>query len=72
MTRRKKRNQSGTLSGQLRAAILESGVSLQQLARDTGVDVGSVSRFVRAERTLTLDSADRLATRLRLVLQQEP
>ena len=70
MPRRKKQDRTVTLSEQLRTAIVDSGLSLQQLARETGVDVGSLSRFVRAERTLTLDSVDRLATHLRLSLKQ--
>ena len=71
MAKRKKQTKTTTLSEQLRAAIVDSGLSLQQLARETGVDAGSLSRFVRAERTLTLDSADRLASRLRHGLQQQ-
>ena len=60
-----------SVSETLRAAIVDSGVSLQQLARDTEVDVSALSRFVRDERSLKLESVDRLAARLGLVLKLE-
>ena len=45
----------------LRQAVRDSGLSLQKLAEATGVERASLSRFVRGERTLRLDMADRLA-----------
>ena len=67
MARRTKRTaRTLTLSEQLRAAIAESGQSLQQLAQESGVDVAALSRFVRGERTLTMTTADRLAAYLKL------
>ena len=68
MAKRKKQTKTPTLSEQLRAAIVDSGLSLQQLARESGVDVSILSRFARRERTMTLELADRLAIRLGLAL----
>jgi plasmid maintenance system antidote protein VapI len=45
----------------LRVAIQGSGLSLQRLSELTGVERASLSRFVRGERTLRLDMAERLA-----------
>ena len=50
-----------SLSDELRRAILESGMSFQALGQATGVERGSISRFVRGERSLRLDMADKLA-----------
>ena len=66
-----KTKRTANLSDALRAAIQDSGISLQQLARESGVDVSILSRFVRAERTMTLELADRLAARLRVQLKPE-
>ena len=45
----------------LRRAIRESGLALLRIAADTGVERASISRFVRGERSLRLDMADKLA-----------
>ena len=45
------------LEGQLRQAITTIGVSLSRLAQATGVHKAQLSRFLRAERTLTLKAA---------------
>lgn len=42
---------------QLRDAIRTSGLSLGQLSAASGVNAGQLSRFMRGERGLTLDSA---------------
>jgi transcriptional regulator with XRE-family HTH domain len=39
---------------QLREAISDCGLSLNQLSQAAGVDRGMLSRFLRHERTLTL------------------
>jgi plasmid maintenance system antidote protein VapI len=56
------------ISGLLRRRIVESGLSLARLARATGVERMSISRFVRGEQSLRLDMADRLAVFLGLEL----
>jgi len=48
------------LSKQLRDAIQASGQSLNQLGHAAEVDAGRLSRFMRGERTLTLDAVSRL------------
>lgn len=50
-------------------AIEDRGLSLYELARRTGVDHGALSRFLRGERTLTLESVDKLAAELRLTVR---
>jgi plasmid maintenance system antidote protein VapI len=45
----------------LRRAVTDSGLPLLQVAQAAGVERASLSRFVRGERTLRLDMADRLA-----------
>jgi plasmid maintenance system antidote protein VapI len=50
-----------TMSEVLRRAIQESGLALLKIAADTGVERASISRFVRGERSLRLDMADKLA-----------
>jgi hypothetical protein len=57
-----------TLSDMLRQAIAECGEALIGLERATGVDRASIRRFLRGERSLRLDKADRLAAHLGLVL----
>lgn len=48
----------------LRDAIRTDGRSLNALAELSGVDSGQISRFMRDERSLTLDSADKLIAAL--------
>ena len=50
-----------TITEILRQAIVDSGLPLQQVAERAGVERASLSRFVRGQRTLRLDMADRLA-----------
>jgi plasmid maintenance system antidote protein VapI len=49
------------ISDALRRAILDSGLPLLRIEQDTGVQRASISRFVRGERSLRLDMADKLA-----------
>jgi transcriptional regulator with XRE-family HTH domain len=44
----------------LRNAIQESGKSLNQVANESGVSQPQLSRFVRGERSLSLDSVELL------------
>ena len=69
MGKKTKRKTTPTISEQLRTAIVDSGLSLQHVARESGVNVAALSRFVRSERSMTLESADRLAEYLSLDLQ---
>ena len=54
----------------LRRAIKDSDLNITQLGELSGVDKGQISRFVNEERTLTLESAEKIATVLKLELKQ--
>jgi transcriptional regulator with XRE-family HTH domain len=56
------------LADQLRRAIGGCGMSLNQLAKATGVNKGQLSRFMRNERSLTLPAAAKLCAHLGLYL----
>lgn len=56
-----------TLSDQLRAAIVATKRTDHAIAKDAGLDQSTVGRFMRAERTLTLDTAECLAEVLDLI-----
>jgi hypothetical protein len=49
--------------------MLDSGLSAYRLASDSGVNVAAVLRFRSGERSLKLESVDRLAEVLGLELQ---
>jgi transcriptional regulator with XRE-family HTH domain len=49
------------MSDVLRAAIIDSGMNLAAIERETGIDRSSLSRFVAGERSMRLDMADQLA-----------
>ena len=66
MAKRKKPAES--LSDQLRAMIEKQGGSVYELAKDAEVDRSVLSRFLAGKRTITLETADRLAARLHLRL----
>jgi transcriptional regulator with XRE-family HTH domain len=53
---------------QIRDAIRESGVTLLELGKQTGVDHGRLSRFLHGHRTLTLPAAARVCEVLGLEL----
>jgi plasmid maintenance system antidote protein VapI len=48
------------LAALLRKSIRDSGQSLNALAQECGVDSGQLSRFMREERSLTLESVEKL------------
>ncbi|MBL8863038.1 MAG: hypothetical protein JNK02_13655 [Planctomycetes bacterium] len=61
-----------TLSGELRAHVRGSGLSMLAVARGAQIDPAALSRFLSGKRGLRLDAVDRLAVflRLRLVAPQ--
>ena len=63
-----KKSSSPAVTARLREAILASGLSLSELGRQAGLDHARLSRFVRGERDLTLDSVDKLCRVLGLQL----
>jgi transcriptional regulator with XRE-family HTH domain len=61
-----KRKKAPSLSDDIRAAIGKAGLSPFELARASGVDRSVLSRFLAGKRTITLETADKLAEELRL------
>lgn len=59
------------MSEVLREAIVDSGMPLLTLSKEAGVARGSLIRFVRGERSLRLNCADKLANFFGLHLQQD-
>jgi transcriptional regulator with XRE-family HTH domain len=59
---------------QIRIAVRDSGISLNQLSKDCGIGRDRLSRFVRGERGIGLDALDRLCATLglRIVGADEP
>lgn len=57
-----------TMSDVLRQAIRDGGLPLLRLAQETGVARASLTRFVRGQRSLRLDCADKLAAYFDLTL----
>jgi transcriptional regulator with XRE-family HTH domain len=66
MARRSKAPES--LSDQLRALIQDARPSVSELAQLAGVDRSVLSRFLAGRRTITLETADRIAAVLKLRL----
>jgi transcriptional regulator with XRE-family HTH domain len=64
----KRKKPPASLSDQLRELITAAGPSAYELARDAGVDRSVLSRFLAGKRTITLETADRLAAVLKLRL----
>ena len=57
-----------TLTEQLLAAIADSGLSVNRLSKDSGVEQSSLQRFVTGERDMRLSNANKLAACLGLHL----
>lgn len=51
----------GGLSNRLREIIRDRGLTAYGLARDSGVDVRAIQRFIACEKDLRLESVDRIA-----------
>ena len=62
-----------TISDQLRQAIERSGISRYKISQSTGIAESVLSRFVRGETGLTLDTVDTLCELLnaRLVVESD-
>ena len=61
-----KKKQRQSLSDELRQAVERSGVSRYSIWQQTGIDQGSLSKFMDGERGLALESIDKLADLLGL------
>ena len=62
------RHRSPSIIDQLRRAVAGCGLSLNGLAKATGVHQAQLSRFMRAERSLSLPAAAKLCAYLGLSL----
>jgi transcriptional regulator with XRE-family HTH domain len=60
------------LVGAIRQAVRKCGLSLNELSRRSGVSQPQLSRFMREERSLTLDSASKLidCLPLRVIIEE--
>jgi plasmid maintenance system antidote protein VapI len=58
------------ISDPLRQTIVKSGIPLLTLEQKTGVQRGSIARFVAGNQSLRLDVADKLANFFGLVLSK--
>jgi DNA-binding phage protein len=65
-----KRGAKGTpaISDQLKLAMKASGLTPYGLAKASGVNASAIQRFLHGERSLKLESVDRIAVALGLVL----
>src|SRR4051812_32331340 len=59
---------ASSVSDQLRAAIVATGLTAYSLGKSAGVDAGMIQRFLNGERGLNLAAVDRLAAALGLRL----
>jgi transcriptional regulator with XRE-family HTH domain len=60
-----------TISAQLKAAIEASGLTTYALGNASGVDSSAIQRFLSGERSLKLESVDKLAAALGLQLTDQ-
>jgi hypothetical protein len=60
------------LTRQLQAAIAATGQSIYAIAQASGVAAPVLQRFVKGERGITLETADKIAAYLGLALLPEP
>jgi plasmid maintenance system antidote protein VapI len=61
--------QPAPITDLLRQTIIASKIPLLTLEQETGVQRASIGRFIRGERSLRLDVADKLAAYFGLALQ---
>ncbi|MBK8914561.1 MAG: helix-turn-helix transcriptional regulator [Phycisphaerales bacterium] len=66
------RRKPTNLTDALRAAIEADGRSLSELGGASGVSKSQISRFMRGERTLTIETADALLSALGLTVELTP
>ena len=66
--KKRRRNKPHTVSEALREAISERGLTAYAAAKQSGVSVDAIQRFLNAQRGLTLSTVDKLAGSLGLTL----
>jgi len=67
-----KKKQRLSLSDELRQAVERSGLSRYSIWQQTGIDQGSLSKFMDGERGLGMESIDKLADLLGLHIVAKP
>jgi plasmid maintenance system antidote protein VapI len=70
--KRKKVGPVGMLEGAIRDRIRGLNLTPYRVGKMTGVDASVIQRFMADERSLTLDTAEKLAKALDLVLMIKP
>ena len=55
-----------TLTGELKAAITTADMSMGQIARESGIDIATISRFVHGKGGLSMEGLDAIGECLRL------
>jgi transcriptional regulator with XRE-family HTH domain len=60
MAKKRKSKKPPTLREQLLAAIEKSKMSQSELARESGVNQSTISRFLKGKTTVSVDIADKL------------
>jgi transcriptional regulator with XRE-family HTH domain len=63
-----RQQQSAKVSDQLRRIIVDCGLSRYEISRRTGIDEGTLSRFMSGERGLSMKALDRLGENLGLTV----
>jgi plasmid maintenance system antidote protein VapI len=72
MTQRKRKpSPKNPISHGLRDAIRDQGLTAYRAAKLAGVSVDAVQRFMKEERSLTLSTADKIASSLELKLCEQ-
>lgn len=61
-----RKNARQTLTSQLRQIVADSGQTLGELARETGIDKSTLSRFINGQRGLSMEALDALGKYLGL------
>ena len=56
--------QSQAISDQLRAAIRASGLTHYRIAKEAGISPSMLDHFIRGERSLRLETVDKIAAAL--------
>jgi hypothetical protein len=70
MARQRKR-EGDNVGETIRRSVLESGQTLYRVAKDSGVNYGTLHRFMTRERSMSLDAVEKLCAYLGLTLTRK-
>jgi len=62
------KRRSKKLTDQVRQAIDDSGITRYRIAKDTGIDEATLSKFYLGQRGLSMDALNKLGEYLRLTI----